>query len=594
VVDARDEDLRAVTASFASHLSLLDLFLASRSEILERIDRALLNVRGKPVSQSRDRRVFERLFDTALFGCSSLPSEYLHLKGDLHARRIADGFEPVVTGRHVHDLDPLELILRAYEHWGATRWPGSSGRLAYAGVLYATWMAQQLGLLSLRIWDDGDVDAGDRIAGLQQRLDRLNAFSVDDVMVRDVAWLLQATLGPLTRHLEPYLVVADRIDRSLPPGGRLGIHAAGAKLAGGHLRSQLRYRCEEAGRSIDDPESLAITRNSNSLDAALLVGDLVPLLEAYRAALRVNDDARRLELADAILQGLSADPELFVVRWDLLVPSTIIETAFIARDHDGKPHYTPLGGRHIERLGHYRGVMTAVTAELREDTERLAPVPGAYSPYGVSYGFITDVLANMAMARLVGQPSAGLSLEDAFASRGRLAEKLTRARAWQQLPTRPGELEHFTHSDEWATRMHTRVVSALDARVRHPTRPNASPRPGARIVMGAGAAGAEGGPAAVDTGARADAFCVMTDAQRAQDTGATACSEAEFIADQNEARLLASVDAGGHSFGVSKVLLTLVLGQGRDAVLTAVPDAVGDVLCLTCPDLVAFVASPPS
>ena len=154
--------------------------------------------------------------------------------------------------------------------------------------------------------------------------------------------------------------------------------------------------------------------------------------------------------------------------------------------------------------------------------------------------------------------------------------------------------EHFTHADEWATRMHARVASALDARVRHPTKPNASHQPDARIVIATGGADAEGGPAARETIERADRFCVMTDAQRAHDTGATACTEAEFVADETEARLLASVRADGHSFGVSKALLTLVLEQGRDAVLTALPDAVVDVLHLTCPDLIESVATPPS
>lgn len=582
-----------MTSSFGEHLSLLDLLLACRGEILERIDSALLNVRGKPLSRSRDRRVFERLFDTALFGCALLPRESLRLRGDLHARHIADGFEPVVMGRHVHDLDPLELILRAYEHWDATRWPGSSGRLAYAGVLYATWMVKQIGLLSLRIWDDGDAEAGARLAVLQQRLDRLNACSADDVMVRDVAWLLHTTLGPLTRHLEPYLVVADRIDRSLPPAGRLGLHEAGARLAGGHLRSQLRYRSDEARRSTDDPDTLAITRNSNSLDSALLVGDLVPLLSAYQAAVRMGDDARRVELADAILQGLSADPELFVTRWDLLVPSTVVERAFIATDDRGRPCYTPLGARHIERLGHYRALLGELAADLRADATRLAPGPGTYSPYGVSYGFITDVLANMAMARLVGQPSLSLSLEDTFASQGRLAAKLARAQGWQRLPTRPGEQEHFSHSDDWAVRMHTRLTSALDARARHATRPNVSAQRDARIIVTTGATDAEAGTAARADAVRADAFCVVTDPRRAE-VSATACTEAEFLADRDEARWLASVAADGCWFGVSKVLLTLVLGQGRDALLTAVPVAVVDVLRLTSPGLIEPVRSQPS
>lgn len=572
-----------MTASFVEHLSLLDLFLACRGEVIDRIDRTLLNVRGKPIAQSRDRRLFERQFDTALFGCSSLPPGSLRLRGDLQARHIADGFEPVLMGRHVHDLDPLELILRAYEHWDATRWPGSSGRAAYAGVLYATWVVKQIGLMSLRIWDDDDAGAGGRLAQLQQRLDRLNAFSRDDVMVRDVTWLLQTTLGPLTRHLEPYLVVADRVERSLPLSDRVGIHEAGARLAGGHLRSQLRYRSEETGQSIDDPDVLAVTRNSNSLDAALLVGDLVALLEAYRAACQTDDEPRRLEGADAILQGLSADPSLFVTRWDLLGPSTMVEDVFIARNNEGRPSYSAPGARHIERLKDYQRLLGELAPRLREDAEQFVPVAGAYSPYGVSYGFITDVLANMASARLVGQPAFDLSLEDVFESRSRLDDKLTRAQGWGHLPRRPGEHEHFSHSDHWAARMFASVVDALDARLRRPTQPNVSPYPSTRVFVAA--AGMVGD--ANRTDARSDAFCLVTDPQRARGTAATVCTEAALLADRDEARLLASVRSDGQWFGVSKVLLTLALGQGRDAVLTDPPAAVVDVLQLTCPGLIA-------
>ena len=66
------------------------------------------------------------------------------------------------------------------------------------------------------------------------------------------------------------------------------MHKAGAVLAGGHLRSQQRYRASETGRAFDDPEVLSITRNSNSMDVALLAGDLVALLERYGAALVVR------------------------------------------------------------------------------------------------------------------------------------------------------------------------------------------------------------------------------------------------------------------------------------------------------------------
>ena len=122
----------------------------------------------------------------------------------------------------------------------------------------------------------------------------------------------------MTRRLQPYFRITESISGSFTDARRLEVHKAGVRLTSGHLRSQLRYRASETGRPVDNPEVLAITRNSNSLDAALLVRDLVPLLQAYGTACPGEG---RLDLADAILQGVSADPELFLTRLDLLAPA---------------------------------------------------------------------------------------------------------------------------------------------------------------------------------------------------------------------------------------------------------------------------------
>src|SRR4029079_12093853 len=141
----------------------------------------------------------------------------------------------------------------------------------------------------------------------------------------------QAAQGPLTRRLEPYFRIAERISTSFTDPRRLEIPRAVATLTSGHLRAQLRHRASEVDRPVDDPSVLAMTRNSNSMDAALLVRDLVPLLEAYG---RAGDD--RFDLADAIFQGVSADPELLLTRLDLLPPCTTIEDLFIQRGTNGK------------------------------------------------------------------------------------------------------------------------------------------------------------------------------------------------------------------------------------------------------------------
>src|SRR4029453_4848153 len=126
--------------------------------------------------------------------------------------------------------------------------------------------------------------AGDRLQNVQSLLNRLNSDNHSNVLVRDARWLIQTAQGPLTRHLHPYFKIACHISSSLTGSDRLEVPKAGVKLTGGHLPVQLRYRASEKGGAGDEPEGLAIPRNSNSMDAALLVGDLVLVLEAYKAA----------------------------------------------------------------------------------------------------------------------------------------------------------------------------------------------------------------------------------------------------------------------------------------------------------------------
>ena len=141
-----------------------------------------------------------------------------------------------------------------------------------------------------------------------------------------------------------------------------------------------------------------MTRNSNSLDAALLVRDLVPLLEAYKTAFSGPDLEARLELADAILQGVSADPELFLTRLDLLAPSTMIEDLFVERGDNGRARYTPMGEVHLGLLQRYNELIADLAEPLKEDAAAFDPSQRVYSPLGVAYGFCGDLLSNMALS----------------------------------------------------------------------------------------------------------------------------------------------------------------------------------------------------
>jgi hypothetical protein len=577
-----------MTFSFSEHLALLDQFLTHRSSIVERIEESLLNVREKDKARRRDRSYFDRTLNDCFFAAPGLDRDLSRLKGQLAASHLADGFEPLQLEGFSNEFDPLDLIIRAYEYWDAHRWPGKSGRLAYAQSIYSAFMLRQLEGLSMRMWDEGNSRAGDRLQAIQNLLDKLNSLAAQQVFVRDVRWLVQTAQGPLTTHLEPYFRVAAHISESFTEPVRLGLHASGSKLAGGHLRSQLRYRALENNQQIDGPVNLAIARNSNSMDVALLVRDLVALLKAYDRACLAGDADARLETADAILQGLSADPELLLVRLDLLGPCTTIEDLFVERGDDGRARYTPLGQVHMAFLDQYRELIGRLAEFLNIDATALAPQPETYSPYGISYGFAADLLSNIALDTLVSGAMPNITFEDMFSSRDILDGKLARAQAWAELPKRQGERDHFYHSAEFGAQSFARLTAALDARVLRNTDLNASNYPDARLYVVAESESVEAlaeGALPADI-ARAEEYCYISDLKGALSGGMTAVPRDQMLIDRNEGRYLASAEIGGEWLAVSKVILTLFLSQGKDALISGVPQRVIEVLRLTCPGLI--------
>ena len=565
--------------AFTDHVALLTAYLDRRAFIVEAIERQMLNVQDKGPARSRDRSRLELLLVKSIDGAVALPHRSRSY-ASLAAAHVEDGFQPVSRDTYSHRLDPVDLVMRAYDHWDATRWPGRNGRVAFAHVVYGAFMIGLLEHLSLRIWDTGMEEADGRLHEVQGLLDRLNAGANGPAFIRDARWLIQTAQGPLTRDLAPYFRVAARIAQSFDAGYRLEAHKAGAVLAGGHLRSQQRYRASETGRAFDDPEVLAVTRNSNSMDVALLVGDLVPLLERYEAALAEEDGDMRQGLADVILQGLSADSELLMTRLDLLGPATVIEDVFVDAAAADGPRHTAPGERQIALIARYRDLLTRLAAPLSADCLELDPAGRAYSPLGISYGFCADVLWNVALSALTAQPSSTLSLEDLFESRARLDEKAARAQTWAHLPTRAGEREHFTHSPEWAQQIFADVVERLQGVAAG----NAS-APAGRLVVCRQTPDSPGGNFP-GSAVNAQEHVVTSDIQWALSSGATAFPKSHFLADRQEGRYLASVEQDGKWFGVSKVVLTACLARGMDAVIGGVPASLLARLRLTCPEIV--------
>ena len=115
-----------MTVAFGDHVALLRAFLDRRQAIVESIAAGPLNARATNLQGA---------FDACFFQAPGLPREYSRLHGQLAAAHLADGFEPIPFEGHSHELDPVQLIVRAHQQWSRDRWPGRNIRLTFAARL---------------------------------------------------------------------------------------------------------------------------------------------------------------------------------------------------------------------------------------------------------------------------------------------------------------------------------------------------------------------------------------------------------------------------------------------------------------------------
>lgn len=582
--------------SFSDHVVLLNLFLSRRNDIVERVEhllnaqrrevvhqiKRLLQLPATDVIHRQEREYFEKDLNACFFGLRGLPDNVVRLEGELSAKRVADGLRPFDGPNG--DCDPLELIARATVHWDNNRWPGRNGRLTYAQTIYSVFVLQQLEHLWLRAWDDGNSTVSNHCAEIQRLLDRLNDTRPANfpVFVRDGRWLLQTAQSPITRELRPYFVIAEHVRQSFPDSERLEIHKAGAATVGGHLRSQILIRLRRSGLGMRDPEFLSAMRSFSAMDDALLVYDLVPLLEAYEAVCETDTKARR-ELAETILQAISTDPNLFLTRLDLLTPYTMIEDLFIERDGSGHARSSDLGNAHMELLERYGQLIGRLKGSLINESLHLDPSRAAYSPFGIAYGFSSKLLNHIALSTLAPGPALERSLEDVFSSHTNMDKELKWLSGDEALPGLNGQTPPVEYSHEFAKAIFDRMMSESHVPVQYAGNPNARrlfviPEPMTEESLEAWRF-----PDGLEPRAGA---CVTTDPTRG--VGTEPCGIEDFLNDKHEGKFLASCEADGGWFGVPKGLLTLILGQGEDAVLIDVPQAAIEVLRLTYPDVVVL------
>ena len=567
---------------FQAHIELLHFFLAHRDEIVERIQGAL-NAQRKPIPYLQDGSLLSRHFEDCFFTLAGVTDSQSRLRGQLEDAHRAIGFTPrEIPGLHNGPADPAEMMMRVFYLWRQTRWPGRNGRVRYAHTLFNLYVIRCLELLTMHLWDGGSSSADDRLAQVQGVLDRLWSIKTADqpILVGDAKWLIQLAQCLATDDLGAYFDVAEKIE-TLSQETRIAVHNAGARMTAGHLRSQIRYYCTKAGVSLADKNLILTTRTSNALDFAMLIQDLVALLDAYEHARATDDVQKRLALADAICQGISPDPELFLNRVELLGAYSMIEPLFITTDGDGRVVYTPMGQRHVHLLHEYQARIGRASKCLYEDCAHFRPVAGTYSPYGVLYGFSADLMKHMVLK--TSQPDAvtRFGLEDVFV--GGDAEKLAWVNGWRKLPHLTRDVEAlFDYPQQFAEDVFARIEYALHRRA-DAGETNAGIQTGRLFVLSE--------DAAVDTQASLipdlpTRFIASSDMQLVAAHKASHRDEPNLSSDRREGRCVLSYQTQGGWVAITKDLLTDVLGAGRDAKLVGLPpDAVG-VLQLMCPSLV--------
>jgi hypothetical protein len=538
--------------SFQANIEVLHLVLGRRDEIVERIQ-GLLNAQRKPIEYLQDGSLLSRVFEDCFQS---------RLASQLEEAHWASGFRPrEIPGLHNGPADPPELMMRAFYMWRQTRWPGRTGRVRYAHTLFNLYVLRCLELLSMRIWDAEANSAGSRLAQVQEVLDELWRIKTADqpVLVRDARWLIQLAQSLATDDMGAYFDVAERIAGSLSDEDRIEIHKAGVRMAGGHLRSQIRYHSTKKSASLDETSVVLSTRESNALDFALLIQELVPLLEAYEHAWHRDDRQKRLELADAICQGISPDPELFLNRVELLGPYSMLEHLFITIDHDGHAVYTSMGRRHVQLLQEYEARIARVSEPLADDCPHFRPVAGAYSPYGALFGFSSDLVKHMTLKASQHDAVNHFGLEDVFVAGD--AVKLAWVSSWRKLPHLTRDMERlFEYPQQFAEDIFDRIEQALRRRV----------------------AGGEAKAGRLFIG-EADIPDLPAAYVRSGD--------GQLLSDRREGKFLLSYETPTGWRAITKTVLTEVLGAGRDAKIVGLPPVAVGVLKLMGPRLLAVTGS---
>jgi hypothetical protein len=225
-----------------------------------------------------------------------------------------------------------------------------------------------------------------------------------------------------------------------------------------------------------------------------------------------------------------------------------------------------------------------VAAALNEDCAQFRPVEGAYSPYGVVYGFSSNLFEHMALKSTQRDAETRFGLEDVFTLGG--ADKLAWVNGWRQLPHVDPELaKMYAYPQKFAAQVFERVAQALHARASTAAATRGASRTGRLFVVTEDARNADSTLTAIPE--LPMRYIQSSDTQIVAANKAEACDQAQLLKDRIEAHFVVSYETAGGWLAITKDFLTEVLAAGRDARVAGLPSAAVEKLSLTCRRLIS-------
>jgi hypothetical protein len=234
----------------------------------------------------------------------------------------------------------------------------------------------------------------------------------------------------------------------------------------------------------------------------------------------------------------------------------------------------------------YEERICRLSEPLYDDCRHFRPVAGAYSPFGILYGFSSNLFEHMALKTIQLDAVTRFSLEDVFTDGD--ADKLAWVSGWRKLPhVSPEMAKLFGYPQHFAEEIFNRIDHAL----RRCTAERRTAAAEASAEMRTGRLFLLSPDNPNDDSKLSQIPDLPIQYVRSSDPQIVAARQAEsydqipLLQERQEGEFMLSYKTSGGWVAITKDVLTEVLGEGRDVKLTGLSSEAAGVLRLMCPYL---------